>query len=299
MSAYPEMIYGWCLSQILHDVIALWLAFPKTPILSAKYDYSDAYQRVAHSATAVAQTISTCNDFAYVYNRLTFGGSPNPPTWCNFSEIVTDLANEIGQCKNWDPQALRSPNQPVTPTPIRENQAVPVAQARPMALHIPTTATSRVDSFIDDLINVFLDTESNLARQPHTVPLAMFVTSRSPSGTTQEPIARPPILSIPKLLAEGSPAERQIVLGWMLDARRLLMSLPEEKYKAWIDSIDNIIANAKCTRGDLETLVGQLNHAAHIIPMALHFISRIRQLMQTTTQGNPRLHVRQEVANDL
>jgi hypothetical protein len=78
--------------------VALCLEFPLRAILIAKYDYSDAYRRVAHSASATAQTISTCGDLAYLYNRLTFGGSPNPPTWCNFSEIVTDLANEIGQC---------------------------------------------------------------------------------------------------------------------------------------------------------------------------------------------------------
>ncbi len=299
MSAYPEMIYGWCMSRILHYIIALRLAFPGTPVLIAKYDYSDAYRRVAHSATAVAQTISTCNGYAYVYNRLTFGGLPNPPTWCNFSEIVTDLANEISQCKGWDPATLRSPDQPVTPNPIREQKNVPVAQARPMALHIPTTATSRVDSFIDNLINVFLDTDSNLARQPHTVPLAMFLTSRPHAGTTEEPIARRPILSIPKLLAEGSPAERQIVLGWMINARRHLIFLPEDKFQAWVASIDNTIVNATCTRDDLETLVGQLNHAAHIIPMARHFMSRLRQLLHTTTQGNRRLHVRKEVADDL
>jgi hypothetical protein len=101
MTAYPEMIYRWCIPRILHYIIALWLAFPDTPVLIAKYDYSDAYRRVAHSATAVAQTISTCNDYAYIYNRLTFGGSPNPPTWCNFSEIVTNLPNEISQCKDF------------------------------------------------------------------------------------------------------------------------------------------------------------------------------------------------------
>jgi hypothetical protein len=101
MSAYPEMIYGWCLSRIIHYIIALRLAFPDTPVLIAKYDYSNAYRRVAHSATAVEQTISMCNNLAYVYNRLTFGCSPNPPTWCNFSEIVTDLANKISQCNDW------------------------------------------------------------------------------------------------------------------------------------------------------------------------------------------------------
>jgi hypothetical protein len=299
MSAYPEMIYGWCMSRILHYIIALRLAFPGTPVLIAKYDYSDAYRRVAHSATAVAQTISTCNDYAYIYNRLTFGGSPNPPTWCNFSEIVTDLANEISQCKDWDPATLRSPDQPVTPTPIRDLPDVPVATARPMAVHKPTTATSCVDGFIDDLINVFLDSAYNLSRQPHTVPLAMFLTSRPHAGEDLEPIIRRAILSIPKLLAEGSPAERQIVLGWMLDTRRLLISLPDDKYQAWTESIKSIVANAACTKDDLETLVGQLNHAAHIIPMARHFLSRVRHLMQTKIQGKSRLKLPMAVADDL
>ena len=71
----------------------------------------------------------------------------------------------------------------------------------------------RVDGFIDDLINVFLDTPVNCANQPHVVPLAMHVTSRPHSGDDDEPIVRRPILSIPKLIGEGSPAEVQIVLG--------------------------------------------------------------------------------------
>jgi hypothetical protein len=71
MTTYPEMIYGWCMPRILHYIIALRLAFPNTPVIIAKYDYSDAYRRVAHSATAPAQTISTCNGYAYIYNRLT------------------------------------------------------------------------------------------------------------------------------------------------------------------------------------------------------------------------------------
>ena len=299
MTAYPEMIYGWCMSRILHYIIALRLAFPNSRVLIAKYDYSDAYRRVAHSATAVAQTISTCDDLAYVYNRLTFGGSPNPPTWCNFSEIVTDLANEISQCSHWDPASLRSPDQPVTPSPVREPPDVPVAKALPMALHIPTTAESRVDGFIDDLINVFVDSEFNCARQPHTVPLAMYVTSRPHAGDEHEPIIRRAILSPTKLLAEGSPAERQIVLGWMIDTRRLRIALPEDKYSAWVESINDIVQSTSCTKDNLETLVGQLNHVAHIIPMARHFLSRIRQLTDSKSQGKSRLKVTPEVADDL
>jgi hypothetical protein len=80
MEAYPEMIYGWCLPRILHSIVALRLASPSVAIFIAKYDYSDAYGRIAHSAGAVAQTITTLGNLAFLYLRLTFGGSPNPPT---------------------------------------------------------------------------------------------------------------------------------------------------------------------------------------------------------------------------
>ena len=64
-------------------------------ILISKYDYSDAYRRIAHSAEAATQTIAVVDERAYLSLRLTFGGSPNPPMWCMFSELVTDLANEL------------------------------------------------------------------------------------------------------------------------------------------------------------------------------------------------------------
>jgi hypothetical protein len=155
-----------------------------------------------------------------------------------------------------------------------------------MAVHIPTTATSRVDGFIDDLINVFLDSAYNLARQPQTVPLTMYVTRRPHAGDDLEPIIRRAILFIPKLLAEGLPAECRIVLGWMLDTRRILISLPDNKHQAWTESIKCIVASAACTRNVLKKLVGQLNHAAHIILVARHFLSRVRHLMQTKTHGS-------------
>jgi hypothetical protein len=89
--------------RILHVVASLRELYPEQAIFICKYDYSDAYRRVAHSPAATAQTIATLDGIAYVSLRLTFGGSPNPPTWCAISEIVTDLANEIAWCSDWEP----------------------------------------------------------------------------------------------------------------------------------------------------------------------------------------------------
>jgi hypothetical protein len=117
MGSYPEMIYGWCLPRILHYIVSLRIHHPLLLIFISKYDYSNAYRRIAHSAKAATQTVSVNGDTAFMSLRLTFGGSPNPPTWCMFSELVTDLANEIAQCPEWDLEELRSPAQPDKPVP--------------------------------------------------------------------------------------------------------------------------------------------------------------------------------------
>jgi hypothetical protein len=282
MTAYPEMVYGWCLTRILHFVVALRLQFPWRAILVAKYDYSDAYRRIAHSAQAATQTIAVQKPLAYMSLRLTFGGSPNPPTWCMFSEMVTDLANEISACLAWNPRTLRSPAQPRTPEPIRVDAAVPIAPAREMTVIVPTghDLDARVDGFIDDLINVFLDTPQNCCRQPHVVPLAMHVTSRPHAGDDQEPLPRRPILSTPKLIAEGGPAEEQTVLGWNLDTRRLRLALPLDKFLAWREDIEKVLMAGTCPFADLEQLVGRLNHASYVLPTARHFLSRLRSRIE-------------------
>jgi hypothetical protein len=286
MSAYVEMVYGWCLPRIVHFIVALRSQNPTLLILISKYDYSDAYRRIAHSASAAAQTIAINGTTAFISLRLTFGGSPNPPTWCMFSELVTDLANKTSQCDDWDPMECRSPAQPVTPEPLRLPASVPIARARRMAVHIPPTkAGGRVDGFIDDLINVFLDTPVNCLRQPNIVPLAMHLTSRPHAGDEEEPIPRRPILSIPKLIAEGRPEEVQIVLGWRLNTRLLEISLPDDKYLAWSADVRKLRDSGHCPTKELKTLVGRLNYTAYIIPNSRHFMSRIRRGLETGSGG--------------
>jgi hypothetical protein len=55
MDPYPEMFYGWCISRIIHFIVALRLHHPDKRIFISKYDYSDAYIRMAHAASAAAQ----------------------------------------------------------------------------------------------------------------------------------------------------------------------------------------------------------------------------------------------------
>jgi hypothetical protein len=298
MEEYPDMFYGWCLLRLLHFIHALRFMFPNQRILIAKYDYSDAYRRICHSAKAAAQSIAVLAGIAYVALRLTFGGSPNPPTWCGFSEMVTDLSNELLMCEDWCPSDLRSPAQPITPAPKVLPDDVPFGKAEEAAVVVPTTTTSKTDGFIDDLVNVTLDTPRNRERAPHAVPLAMHCTSRPHAGN-KEPIMRRSILSIIKLLAEGTHAEIQVVLGWLLDTRRFLISLPDDKFEAWLGQLIETVARGWITFSDLETLVGRLNHAATIIPLSRHFLNRIRDRQKKGLHQNQRVTLSKHELLDL
>jgi hypothetical protein len=100
---------------------------------------------VARTPLAAAQPVIIFAKVAHIALRLTFGGSPNPPTWCSILEMVTDLSNETPLCREWDHDALRSPAEPMTPSPILLPNEVPIAEAMPMTVSIPTEVMARSD----------------------------------------------------------------------------------------------------------------------------------------------------------
>jgi hypothetical protein len=298
MSQYTEMIYGWCLLRIIHFVVALRLRHPRKRIFLAKYDFSDAYRRVAHSASAAIQSIIIFAGIAFLALRLTFGGAPNPPTWCCFSEMVADLSNEIPLCHDWDPATTYNPEQPDTPPPDEEPGNAPLAPAQSLAVHIPTEITARTDCFIDDLIRAFLDTPENREREPHAVPLAIHITTRPHAGE-REPVPRRSLVQAEKMIAEGTPAESQIVLGWILNTHFLLIKLPGDKFVAWSSDIASVLETGSATFGDLESLLGRLNHAGYVIPMARHFLNRLRLRIERRLHKRQRLTLNSEELADL
>ena len=66
MSKYPEMIYSWCLSRLVHFAVCLRWRHPMKKIFAQKFDYSDAYRHIAHDGKAAAQTILIFEEVAYI-----------------------------------------------------------------------------------------------------------------------------------------------------------------------------------------------------------------------------------------
>jgi hypothetical protein len=174
----------------------------------------------------------------------------------------------------------------------------PMAMAKPIAFHILTTVTAQTDSFKDDLIRVFLDTPLSRAHEPHAVPLAIHVMSQPHMGTAG-PVQCRGLLLAPKLAAEGTPAEVQIVLGWNLNTRLLLILLPADKYEAWSSDLTAIVVSKQTTFGELESTIGPINHVGYIIPLACHFFIRLRLRISKRRHKNQELSLNQAKIDDL
>jgi hypothetical protein len=125
-----------------------------------------------------------------------------------------------------------------------------------------------VDVFIDILINVLLDTEENRGHQPQVVPQAVHLTNKPHTGDDAEPVPRRPIINIPKLLIEGTPADIQITVGWLPYTHRRFVALPDDKLIAWAGDIREILRKRMVTKTNLESLLGRLNRTMAITPLA-------------------------------
>jgi hypothetical protein len=278
MSRYPDMVYGWCLSRLLHYTAALRHRYPGGKIYIAKYDYSDAYKRISQSAKTAAATVVRFGDVAYVYLRMAFGGAPNPAGFSGFSETLTDLATELAM-SSYSPEKGASPAVMPAYLEVRrsETDEAPMVSAILPALVVPVTLDSARDCFIDDVIDVYLDTPVNRVREGHLVQMAVHLMSRPHAGDAVEPVPRRPLLGPEKLEAEGRGSERQIVLGWEIRTREFVVALPEDKYIAWKGDLVDMINRGSGTVQEVESLVGRLNHASLTIPLSRHFLNDIRR----------------------
>jgi len=209
--------------------------------------------------------------------RMTFGGAPCPSLWGHFSETITDVCNTLIQCSSWDFMSFVDETANKIPDPICLPLDVPFAQAKALAVDIPVNDLGKVDVFIDDNIAITPDLNFNTSRVIRALPLAIHSVARPVEPT--DDIPRVDIISTKKLQAEGTFEEVKIVLGWQLNTRSLLISLPRDKHQKWSHDINKMISLRRSSYELLESTIGRLNHTAGILPMLRHFLGRLRHAL--------------------
>ena len=75
--------------------------------------------------------------------------------------------------------------------------------------------------------------------------------------------------------SEGDLKKVKICLGWIVDTRRLLMSLPEHKYIAWSKEAEGTLKAKQISGSALCSLLGRLEIITIIIVSMGHFLNNI------------------------
>jgi hypothetical protein len=157
------------------------------------------------------------------------------------------------------------------------------------------------DIYLDDNIGIAPGLRDNVCRLSIIMPLVICLLGRPPHAS--EPIIRKWLLSLSKFAAKGRPGEIKIVLGWLLDTRQLLISLPEYKQIVWKDQIQTILKESKATLEELEFVKGRITHLACLDRAARHFLGRINHMVtklsrQNVNQTRQKFRLPQEVIKD-
>ena len=96
-----------------------------------------------------------------------------------------------------------------------------------------------------------------------------------------EQVDRADPLSLRKLEGDGTPSERKIILGWLLDTREFKIFLPADKVLLWIKEIDEILQGKRRVKAKtIESTIGRVNHVGYIMPQGRYFLNKLRRLQQ-------------------
>jgi hypothetical protein len=279
MDCLEPCFYGYTLSRIIHKIVAYRIMYPTTPIVLQKVDFKSAYRRMhVNAATAtqcLSQTTINGEDYILLPLRLSFGGSACPAEWCIASEITTDLANRILNHNHWDPKSLKARLSDSVPDTKILDSTIPFHSAKTMIVNPGVDTVGKSDVYVDDicLVGVLKDHDSEL-KLKNSILLALEIVGRP--ICKNEPLIREELASKSKLIAESGLSETKCMLGWELNTRELSIRLSDDKYSTWVNQIRDILDNkGKTSKKTLEIVTGRLNHAASIIPMSRHFLSRL------------------------
>ena len=215
--------------------------------------------------------------------HLSFSGKPCPYMWDVFFETICDLANAILFNNNWDPLDLIAPNQPLVPPRVLLDKDIPFGAGMELIVDILIGPHGLHDVYIDDviLLTVNIPGTENIAHGQSASLLAINTTAWL--NHPEEPIPKESMDVRDKLIAEAGLTEIKMILGWEFDFRHLKISLPENKFIAWMTDVNQLLATGTTTAKELKSTIGRLGHLPLVVLGIYNFLSRLHELQRLTT----------------
>lgn len=78
-----------------------------------------------------------------------------------------------------------------------------------------------------------------------------------------------------------------MALGWLINTRKMLLCLPQDKYATYLKDIDDILSKeGKINLKQLESIIGKLQHSTYVIPLANHFLQSLQRRISKMRKEN-------------
>ena len=293
-------MFGYTFLCLVHAIVNMRKNNPKKKIWIRKEDFKSAYRRIHLNMETVVKTATKVKlegkEFVALSLRLPFGGSPCPPDFCVFSDMITDTIIDLMQCEDWNPKSASSEFVKLVPEPKPLDSNIPFEQAREMSVHLPVEDL-KADVFIDNIILVAVDKEDNLDRVIAAPCTVIHAVADKAIGETHIPCLN--LLALDKNEAKGAPEEVKICLGWKVNSRTLMVSLPDHKFIAWSKQIEDTISHKSASNKQLESILGRLEQIAMIIKMFGHFLNNVRSLQLKASKKNHNVKITGAAKEDL
>lgn len=272
--------------RYLHRIHDIRLRNPKKRILQGKTDLDSAFRRIHVYVWHSLLATTIVNAIAYILSRLPFGVSEGPGQHDIPSNMIVDLAQQILDDPTWDPSILHSPHHDKIPLPERLPDNIPFGVAHALSVIIERPTDAYIDGYVDDLMAALLDEGNIPERGRQVVALAIHIFFRPVNE--QDPLVREDVLSLRKLLGEGKLEEVKIILGWIVDSRRFIVKLTNDKAKAWIADLDDMINLTKERKTisvkSWQSMNGKCNTAAYIHREMRYFLSKMNFCQRLAVQ---------------
>ena len=229
-------MFSFVFLRLVHYIIALRKEYPKTRINIDGYWY------------------------IIISLRMPFGGAPCPSEFALAADLIADTINDLLDDKNWKHEEVYSDMIHEIPEPIPLTDDIPYTEARNVTANVPVGRNGKTDVYVDNFITIGPGLDDTLNRIIKAIATVIHAIADNSINSNQIP--RDDILAIDKMKAEGAAEERKICLGWMLDTRRLLVSLPDHKTIEWKSQIDSLLMQKSASEKELASILGRLENVA-------------------------------------
>ena len=274
-SLLQDCIYGQALRRILHSLHNIRFHNPQSRIFMLKHDMDAAYRRLHTMPLHALKCVTILGKIGYIPLRLPFGVASGPSIYSTISECIFDLVNDLLMDPTWEPNDTHSTEIDTQITPEIFSSRDTLSPTKQLAVYIPYRSTF-CDGYIDDGFTAGIEGSQTLSKIQAALPLAANAIFRPTS--TNEPILRDMTISQRKLQGEGTPSERKVMLGWLLDTQLMRIFLTPDKTLAWSKDIQDILLREKTSFKEMESMIGRLNHVGYILPNSRYFLNRLRHL---------------------